>query len=114
MSTGLGEYSGENYDASTSTIAELQRQLLEAKEQREWQPIETAPKDGTLILVFYPELHGYNRYSLRYWSTGDWGQVSEAWSDQWRQIQPNHTPSFWAPLTPPTLSRPTPGSKEKP
>lgn len=94
--TELGEYSGENYDASAYTIAELQRQLLEAKAQ--WQLIETAPKDGTLILVFYPDLHGHDRYSLRYWSAGDWGSIREAWSDQWRQIKPSSSPTHWMPL----------------
>lgn len=66
----------------------------------QWEPIETAPKDGTLILVFYPELHGHDRYSLRYWSAGDWGNTREAWSDQWRQIKPVQ-PTYWKPLPEP-------------
>lgn len=73
----------------------------------DWQPIETAPKDGTLILTFYPELHGQERYSLRYWSRGDWGNIKEAWSDQWRQIKPSNDPTFWAPLPSPPVAEET-------
>ena len=63
-----------------------------------WQDISTAPKDGTLIVVYYPDLHGHDRYSLRYWAVGDWGSIKEGWSDQYRQIKTNNQPTLWAPL----------------
>lgn len=64
-----------------------------------WMPIETAPKDGSLILCFYPERHGHDRYSLRYWSRGDWPSSSrtEGWCDQYRQLRPTD-PTHWMPL----------------
>lgn len=64
-----------------------------------WQDISTAPKDGTLILCLYPHRHGHDRYSLRYWSTGDWPSSgrSEGWCDQHRQLR-RDDPTHWAPL----------------
>ena len=38
-----------------------------------WRDIATAPRDGSLVLCFYPDRHGHDRYSLRYWAVGDWG-----------------------------------------
>lgn len=69
----------------------------------EWQLIETAPKDGTPILTFYADAHGMRRYSIRYWSSGDWGPRSEGWSDEWRQLRKD-SPTHWMPLPePPSL-----------
>jgi hypothetical protein len=65
-----------------------------------WQAIETAPRDGTLILCFYPDRHGHDRYSLRYWATGDWGVRAEGWSDQYRQLRKTD-PTRWMPLSQP-------------
>ena len=38
-----------------------------------WQPIETAPKDGTWLLTFSPQLHarGY-KPEIIYWLEGRW------------------------------------------
>lgn len=73
-----------------------------ASQAQDWQPIETAPKDGTLILCFYPDRHGHDRYSLRYWSTGDWRSSGrkEGWCDQYRQLR-SIDPTHWMPLPPP-------------
>jgi hypothetical protein len=74
-----------------------------------WQPIETAPKDGTLILAWFTWLHGRvcicswntDRYAKRprpYWSTLDervFG-ISRA-----REGQPTH----WMPLPDPPPDR---------
>jgi hypothetical protein len=67
----------------------------------DWQPIATAPKDGTPILAFYPGQWGIRSYSVRSWQRGTWGgQEREAWADdimQIRVIEPTH----WKPLDPP-------------
>jgi hypothetical protein len=65
-----------------------------------WQAIDTAPRDGTLILCFYPDRHSHDRYSLRYWATGDWGVRTEGWSDQYRQLRKTD-PTAWMPLSQP-------------
>lgn len=67
----------------------------------DWQPIETAPKDGTPILIFYEELYGMRRYSIRCWDRGDWATAQEGWVDEWRQIRPNEKPTHWMPLPEP-------------
>jgi hypothetical protein len=79
-----------------------------------WQPIETAPKDGTLVIAFYADRHGHGRYSLRYWAAGDWGARSEGWSDQHRQLR-SSDPTHWMPLPPPpaaSVSMGTSGASE--
>lgn len=47
-------------------IKELEQQLEVARKDEEWKPIQTAPKDGTLLMV-YSRTHGY----VSAW----WGQV---------------------------------------
>lgn len=71
------------------------------REMVEWRPIETAPRDGTLILCFYPDRYGQDQFSLRYWAVGDWPSSgrTEGWSDQHRQLRKTE-PTHWLPLPP--------------
>lgn len=64
----------------------------------EWQPIETAPKDGTDILLSGPHSnHGWVIKSARFW-IGSW------WSNGNRGIGPD--PSHWMPLpAPPAVAK---------
>lgn len=71
-----------------------------------WQPIETAPLDGTSVLLFVPEWnqpvtvawyvvtetrdHGVVTFSKEYWATGTW--ISGL---------PAPKPSHWQPLPKP-------------
>jgi hypothetical protein len=61
----------------------------------EWQPIETAPKDGTEILVYHNEC-----CSVREWGKNDDGD--EIWLPRIRGFFPTH----WMPL-------PNPPKQEK-
>ena len=63
----------------------------------EWQPIETAPRDGRSILIFepadsdYPQLPRADdwRFAIGYWRrTGSWGNRNAA------RVNPTH----WMPL----------------
>lgn len=68
----------------------------------EWQPIETAPKDGTTILAFYPSLTGYTaRQDVApiHWS--EWG--NGVWENATSGGKPSSLPTHWMPLPePPT------------
>ena len=64
----------------------------------EWQPIETAPKDGTEVLV-YGDGQGM---SVAWWETKYIWVRPGAWvSDFGRSDTHTHEPSHWMPLPPP-------------
>lgn len=46
----------------------------------EWQPIETAPKDGTHIIVCWPNAwHGLTGATVVYWNEDcEWWEITEA------------------------------------
>ena len=56
-----------------------------------WQPIETAPKDGTHILVFNPdrqepEVAWWSEHAPKYkWTTWDNGYL-EGWAEYWQPL----------------------------
>lgn len=72
----------------------------------EWQPIETAPKDGTHVLIYVP---GSRRLVCEAW----WAMPYEAapaaqcwWQTADYRVLPEHA-AHWMPLPePPALSRP--------
>ena len=53
----------------------------------EWQPIETAPKDGTMILAF-----GKQEIYLIFWVKGYWI------NREYDYLVPNDTYTHWMPL----------------
>ena len=65
----------------------------------EWQPISTAPLDGTEFDVWCPEPGGGYRVANAYWSTVD---AKWQWQGQGDRMQWAHQPTHWMPLpTPP-------------
>ena len=78
--------------------AKLAEVLEEVPE--EWQPIETAPKDGTNILVWCPER---NRVYLVYWDefADDWFAFTDRWISK--------VVSHWMPVPKPPAGGPKEG-----
>lgn len=65
--------------------------------EQEWQPIETAPKDGTAVLIAVPD------YEVAI--IANWYRYNglETWRDEELDIYP--TATHWQPLpTPPTAA----------
>lgn len=56
-----------------------------------WRPIETAPKDGTVILGYWSPEYA----ETIYWSDGSWFWSHDG--DTWWRGGPTH----WAPFEPP-------------
>jgi hypothetical protein len=54
-----------------------------------WQPIATAPRDGTPIIGHWC---GYKRPCVMWWNFAD--EAFESWTDR------NEDPSHWLPLPP--------------
>ncbi len=76
-------------------LGSLRQQGADAIERLTWQPIETAPKDGTAVLLYYPK---------RYQMTGGvtWGCfIDGEWLDS--TITTDNDCTHWMPLpAPPT------------
>lgn len=71
---------------------ELRAALLDAAERFQWRPIETAPKDGTLILTW---ADCRAKFSVSYWDDDD-GE----WCSDWREKgHPQYVVAeYWMPL----------------
>lgn len=64
---------------------------LAAVDAAGWRPIETAPKDGTHVLAWFPEPEEYEVMIVRYWADGElWMTVGPVEDD----VYPTH----WMPL----------------
>lgn len=87
--------SAHDYDAS-DTISCLRDQVRHANERATWHPIDTAPKDGTEILVCGPE---WLRAGVAVWSEHDacWQEACNVEPHQYTTRPPTH----WMPLPEP-------------
>jgi hypothetical protein len=64
----------------------------------EWQPIKTAPKDGTIILGFDSGV-----VCQMFWQWGDWNLTGVCWFDDSILAHP----TYWMPLpAPPKTEEP--------
>jgi len=77
---------------------------MSSTEQRiDWQPIETAPKDGTTLLLLYPHPDGYEYSEVAF---GSWEFIEPSeWDSEpvfgWKTPSGiDDDPSFWMPLPP--------------
>jgi hypothetical protein len=85
------------------TPAPAMGELVEA-----WQPIETAPKDGTRIMAYWPDVHGVSNATQAEtwfgprsvgWDDACW-QTAYEWGDGYND------PTHWKPLDPPPQVQP--------
>ncbi len=71
----------------------LEPSNVERGEWREWQPIGTAKKDGTWVLLY----HKHARISDWYWDGAVWTNDSLEWGPDEPKLGPTH----WMPLPAP-------------
>lgn len=71
-----------------------------------WMPIESAPKDGSAILLYFPHRDLVIRGSWDWQGEGDWESGTQDWCD-WNtdddvvlQEDPTYAPTRWMPLPP--------------
>lgn len=65
-----------------------------------WQPIETAPKDGSDVLLFYAEVYGQTHQVI----IGHWNPRG-FWVWQHRAVRGySYEPTHWMPLPPAPVS----------
>jgi hypothetical protein len=76
----------ENCEARVKGVSEIDAIKIWNTRHTTWQPIETAPKDGEVILACYAPK---NLQKTTWWTGENW--------QMWRGIQPTH----WMPLPQP-------------
>lgn len=64
---------------------------------RNWQPIKTAPKDGTNIIVYRPSFDG--RYIPQVGM--DWWFKTNSGDMTWAKSRPDTQPTHWMPFPEP-------------
>lgn len=70
------------------------------READNWQPIETAPKDGARLWLFWPLAHVDDQQAIGWWIDTPTGGY---WTDALDcRFEP---PSHWQPLPPPPASK---------
>ena len=101
-----GSFGSDEMGEIATLIRALRSALTASEQQRTWQPIETAPKDGTSILIYggtYNDNEGYYhdmecRFpTLAFWSGNympHWHGDNLDGHDRWNVHQPTH----WMPL----------------
>ena len=86
------KFANETADAIDALLAELKA----LKAEREWRPIETAPKDGTRILLAYK-----GGIQQGYWldnSDKQWPWSGWKICDQQVPVNSYHKPEAWMPI----------------
>jgi hypothetical protein len=90
--------------AIESAILQYAERLASRTTIQTWQPIETAPKDGTSILGYWATggKHDCSMYACKYVSGHP--SLRQGWW-QTNEDYPTSPPTHWMPLPPPPLSQ---------
>lgn len=71
-----------------------------------WQPIETAPKDGSLILLYRPDAYDWGKVTPGKWEAQQYSKKPQPYWDIWLKIGSTResrawVPTHWMPLPEP-------------
>lgn len=89
---------GPDFHWSTSSFGLWEQSIISALQSPtpEWQPIETAPRDGTIILMFYPTRYlGPNKTIVGKWTKYNGGSWQ---NDEFSMSDTPEQPTHWMPL----------------
>lgn len=92
---GDGDPSGQFDHQIFVKLADL-RALPSVPAPSQWQPIETAPKDGTRILAYWPPVLGdvdNGGWVTTWWGTSAGGASS--WESPWEYADMRNGPTHW-------------------
>lgn len=98
------------FDSYEDTIKELEQQLAVYKKSEEsfnklmvWQPIESAPKDGTEIDLYFDKGTGNEGFRIAdcAWSGDGWCSGNVTDSHGFEQRLDSYNPTQWRPLPKP-------------
>lgn len=105
------------------------RELAASREREarmQWQPIDTAPKDGRKVILFYRNSHNKPRTVMARWLTdeqaaetdadgvgleGGWYECIDNWSDYTEVAIHEGEPTHWMPLPTPPVAAPDEGAQ---
>lgn len=110
------------YGDAAEEIRGLRAELAASREREErmqWQPIETAPKDGRKVILFYRNSHNRPRTVMARWLTdeqaaetdadgvgleGGWYECIDNWGDYTEVAIHEGEPDHWMPLPAPPVA----------
>ncbi len=99
-------------------VAEAALRDAQAQQAAAWHPIETAPKDGTVVLLYQPagRWKSSARSRQQVVSTGYWHQPGNPASPGFwcAAVMVAYRPTHWMPLPLPPAPDEAPGSTETP
>lgn len=88
-------------DAKAVLVARAFAALLEERNavlaERQWRPIETAPKDGTMIMLGHPDFPA----EAGWWEYGSWFQGWCCGGHRSDMYGPSFEPTHWQPVVAP-------------
>lgn len=96
--TAISIWNRRAYLGNAEPVEELVRSArLDEREKADWQPIETAPKDGTRILLAKIVGHPGHPTALWWATAGHWSEKWKNWNDG---IEPAGLagPTHWLPM----------------
>jgi hypothetical protein len=72
----------------------------------DWQPIDTAPTDGSIVLLFRPDAHGWGKVTPGRWDNQTFAKRPKPYWEMWFKIGGNTEgrawpPTYWMPLPAP-------------